>query len=128
MGACRAGRRGGRSGGAGAGCSQAWWELERALLHGHVSKAQADALRGGHRATTRLLLEILVSRQQFERSAGFSRSGWQNLLRALAIDPEQVLQSRCCTAATREYLFGKKLQGSECWNAGVGEEILRNRC
>ena len=68
-------------------------ELERALLAGHVSRAQADALRGGHRATTRLLLEILVSRQQFERSAGFSRSGWQNSLRALAVDPEQVLQS-----------------------------------
>ena len=67
-------------------------ELESALQSGHVSRAQADALRGRHRATTRLLLEILVSRQQFERSAGFSRSGWQNSLRALAVDPEQVLQ------------------------------------
>ena len=67
-------------------------QLEGALLAGHVSRAQADALRGRHRATTRLLLEILVSRQQFERSAGFSRSGWQQSLRALAVDPEGVLQ------------------------------------
>ena len=104
--------------------------LEQALLFGAVTRWQADALRGQHRATTQRLLELLVSRQLFERSAGFSRSGFQRSLRASLESPADISAAadratrltQCCEALINVPLKKEEETCSACaYRAAAGE-------
>ena len=104
--------------------------LEQALLSGAVTRWQADALRGQHRATTQRLLELLVSRQLFERSAGFSRSGFQRSLRASLESPAAISAAadratrltQCCEALLNAPLKQEETCSACAYRAAAGED------
>ena len=104
--------------------------LEQALLSGTVTRWQADALRGHHRATTQRLLELLVSRQLFERSPGFSRSGFQRSLRASLESPAAISAAadratrltQCCEALLNAPLKQEETCSACAYRAAAGED------